>query len=229
MQLTARMAPNNPPGDISDLDRVTRLLKDRISAHGGTDDAQGPTFDPRIRSLPYNHGHCGLVQLPSTAQGDYDPDYVMRRFVAAGQGGSVLSLGPREAFIFRFLGRAVVVRGEFWSLTAYDAEQYLVANSLNQYALGDRPDMMYADGLLVYDDKSSGDKGFEILCRRSGELAPRVDGGDSSGTRKGERSLGLGLIGRELISQRISVLCPERGTADRAVGTSVVQKVEAVA
>ncbi len=33
----------------------------------------------------------------------------------------------------------------FWSLTMYDAESYLVANSINRYALGDRSELTYGD------------------------------------------------------------------------------------
>lgn len=31
--------------------------------------------------------------------------------------------------------------GAFWSLTAYDADSYLIANPINRYALGDRSGM----------------------------------------------------------------------------------------
>jgi hypothetical protein len=50
-------------------------------------------------------------------------------------------------------------------LTAYDAEQFLVSNPLNRYALSDRSNITYADGSLVYGGEGHANDSFELLIQ----------------------------------------------------------------
>lgn len=65
-----------------------------------------------------------------------------------------------EALILSFHSKPPVDR--FWSLTAYDAEGFLVPNPLDRYGLGDRSNLTYPDGKLVYGNDSS-DGEFQVL------------------------------------------------------------------
>ncbi|KAJ5295457.1 hypothetical protein N7508_010278 [Penicillium antarcticum] len=68
-----------------------------------------------------------------------------------------------EAVLVRFSRRPVLLMTGFWSLTAYDADQYLVKNNLNRYVLGDRDDMTFPDGARLDDENKDGE--FFILLQ----------------------------------------------------------------
>jgi hypothetical protein len=61
----------------------------------------------------------------------------------------------------------------FWSLTAYDAQDFFIANPLQRYALGDRDQMVYnADGsldLYVQAQPPTADKAHNWLPVKTGE------------------------------------------------------------
>ncbi|KAJ5249440.1 DUF1254-domain-containing protein [Penicillium chrysogenum] len=201
MHLTSRIAPSNPPRNISDLHRVTRMLQIAgINFHKGS--YEPPTGQNLTRSYAASLanmakvakqsanqialGH-GWVQTASRVQGDYGENYLMRQFIAyrgylaltttealypsysSGKGGTSMHLGPKEAYIFQFPNKPELAEFGFWSLTAYNAEQFLVDNPLNRYALSDRSNLTYADGSPVYGGSDGNDEGeneaFEILVQ----------------------------------------------------------------
>ena len=82
---------------------------------------------------------------------------------------AALVLGPNEAILLRFSRRPALVPSGFWSLTAYNAEQYLVPNRLNRYSLGDRDKMVFVDGTPL--DVQSKDGEFQILLQPA-DLTP---------------------------------------------------------
>ena len=61
-------------------------------------------------------------------------------------------LDGANRYELRFAKSEMPPAGAFWSLTAYDADSYLVANSINRYALGDRSGMKFGDdgSLTIY-------------------------------------------------------------------------------
>jgi hypothetical protein len=73
-----------------------------------------------------------------------------------------MQLAANESYIMTFSGKPPVTG--FWSLTAYDSTNYLVPNDLNRYALGDRSNLTYPDGTLLYADVDS-DGAFSILIQ----------------------------------------------------------------
>ena len=61
-------------------------------------------------------------------------------------------LDGADKYELRFAKNEMPPAGAFWSLTAYDANSYLVPNSINRYALGDRSGMKFGDdgSLTIY-------------------------------------------------------------------------------
>ncbi|KAJ5618929.1 DUF1254-domain-containing protein [Penicillium lagena] len=207
MQLTARIAPHNPPRDISDLGRVNRMLHEAgihpdgsyRPPHGVNLTAAYTTSQQEIFAavtLPQNEltlSH-GWTSLSPTAQGDYGTNYAMRAFVAysgylaldasqalypsysAGGKNKTLNLAPKQAYIFTFASKPPLDETGFWSLTAYDAEQYLVPNPEDRYALNDRGNITYANGSRVYGDagaSSPADGSFQLLVQPADVIPPK--------------------------------------------------------
>ena len=73
------------------------------------------------------------------------------------------NIADDEAILFKFSRKPEITSTGFWSLTLYNADQYLVKNDLNRYALGDRSNLTFPDGSLL----SEGDKdgAFEIVIQ----------------------------------------------------------------
>lgn len=96
---------------------------------------------------------------------------------------SQFSLGPRQAVLLTFHGKPPVSRaGGFWSLTAYQANEYLIwkliDNPQRVYALGDRSSIKFADGSPVYRQKQQqhDDRSrdlFQILVQPADVLPPK--------------------------------------------------------
>jgi len=61
-------------------------------------------------------------------------------------------LDGASKYELRFAKSEMPPAGAFWSLTSYDADSYLVPNSINRYALGDRSRMKFGDdgSLTIY-------------------------------------------------------------------------------
>ncbi|KAL3444765.1 hypothetical protein BJX65DRAFT_310566 [Aspergillus insuetus] len=147
-------------------------------------------------ALPANTVQLGndWSELAPSAQGDYGTHYKMRYYVAqwgylalvasealypsyhdpSSGSGTTLTLGANEADTITFTSKPPLAHGGFWSVTAYNAEQYLVSNPLNRYALGDRSNLTYADGLPVYGGSSESDEtSFQILVQPADLQPPR--------------------------------------------------------
>ncbi|KAJ5125360.1 DUF1254-domain-containing protein [Penicillium atrosanguineum] len=203
MQLTARIAPHNPPRNITDLARVNHMLKESGVRDGVYKPQKGQNLTAsyiasemtmsKAASEPQNLHSLGngWQELTPTAQGDYGENYAMREYVAyfgylalratealypsysTGQKG--LHLGPRESYIFTFPSKPPMAQYGFWSLTAYNTEEYLIPNTLNRYALSDRSNLTYADGSLVYDGNAhgDGDGNFQLLVQPADVTPPK--------------------------------------------------------
>lgn len=126
------------------------------------------------------------------AQGDYGTDYMMRSYIASygylalvateasypayydprTEGSGILSLESKQAYIITFASKPPLTDLGFWSVTTYNAQQYLVPNPLNRYALGDRSSLTYADGSPVYDNGSKNDT-FQVLVQPADVQPPK--------------------------------------------------------
>ncbi|KAK3649673.1 hypothetical protein LTR56_006633 [Elasticomyces elasticus] len=86
-------------------------------------------------------------------------------------GSTQTSLSEGEAYVFTFSGRPPVADNGFWSLTMYDDGGYLVANAENTWAVGDRSNITFADGGLVYGNGTA-DGSFQVLVQDAGVPPP---------------------------------------------------------
>ena len=70
----------------------------------------------------------------------------------AAKDGEGKTLDAASKYTLRFTKAEIPPVNAFWSLTMYDAESYLVPNSINRYALGDRSGMKFGDdgSLTIY-------------------------------------------------------------------------------
>ena len=121
------------------------------------------------------------INTQPSASGDFHQNYDIRAYIAwSGYGqltqteaqypeylngiptGSTLAITANQSYILTFSGKPPVTA--FWSITIYGADNYLVPNSINRYALGDRSNLTYADGDLVYGDPTSNSP-FSILIQ----------------------------------------------------------------
>ena len=86
-------------------------------------------------------------------------------------GAATLNLGAGESLLYTFSSKPPLQQPGFWSLTAY-ADNYLIPNAMNVYALGDRSKLTYAHGGRVYGIKASTqDETFQILVQPA-DVAP---------------------------------------------------------
>ncbi|KAH8823839.1 hypothetical protein DL96DRAFT_1683033 [Flagelloscypha sp. PMI_526] len=77
-----------------------------------------------------------------------------------------LSLQAGEAYIYKFTTKPPLQEYGFWSLTLYNETGYLVNNVIDKYTVGDRSNITYPDGELVYGEGSEDpEKPFEILVQ----------------------------------------------------------------
>ncbi|RJE22563.1 hypothetical protein PHISCL_05109 [Aspergillus sclerotialis] len=130
--------------------------------------------------------------ISPSAQGDYGTDYKERYYIAyfgylglvaseaiypsyrdpTNGGSATLSLTPKQAYLITFSSKPPLEKDGFWSITAYNAEQYLVPNPLNRYSIGDRSNLTYPDGSLVYSS-SSKNESFQILVQPADVEPPK--------------------------------------------------------
>lgn len=90
-------------------------------------------------------------------------------------------LQEEEAYLVSFVGgRPPITSVGFWSLTMYDAQGYLIPNPQSTYALGDRSNLTYSDGSLVYssgsnsdDNSGSSDTSFQLLVQSANVEPPK--------------------------------------------------------
>jgi len=87
--------------------------------------------------------------------------------VAPPMQGETLELGPNDSYLYTFSCKPPLQQLGFWSLTAYNSDGYLIANSRNVYSLGDRSNITYESGEKVYGDfaNSASDGPFQILVQ----------------------------------------------------------------
>lgn len=117
----------------------------------------------------------GWVVLNPKDVGNYDTNYGIRTSVAitgylgltspsavyptfnngTAAGGlsaaTAFQLGANESLLYSFSGRPPLEVTGFWSLSAYE-NHYLIPNALNRSSLGDRSNITFPNGQLVYHD-----------------------------------------------------------------------------
>ncbi|KAJ7120233.1 hypothetical protein C8R44DRAFT_982082 [Mycena epipterygia] len=179
MQLTARLAEQNPPEVAADVARMNAILEAAgisISAHtyttpAGVDltlaysaaqaEVSGVAAQPAYFQALGGEWTTLLPALCGNFLGHYDVRaYVANQLYLQLQATEALyptfslseTFYANQSYVMQFFGKPQV--NGFWSLTMYDADGFLVPNSLDIYALGDRSNMTYPDGTLVYGGAS---------------------------------------------------------------------------
>ena len=81
---------------------------------------------------------------------------------------SSFNLAPNSSLLVTFSGKPRLQPEGFWSLSVYGADQYLIANDLYRFEVGDRTyNLTYEDGENIYgpNANSSRDGPFQILVQ----------------------------------------------------------------
>lgn len=138
-------------------------------------------------------GNGWEVAFPETA-GNFSTDYEARSYLAQRLYGLLtpdvalypayvrdtvgdnqnLVVGAGEAYLLTFSGRPPLAEKGFWSITAYDEDQYLIPNGIDVQSLGTASNMTYPDGEPIYrNGREYGPDGqFQILLQPAGLYPP---------------------------------------------------------
>ncbi|KAJ4287696.1 hypothetical protein N0V90_012399 [Kalmusia sp. IMI 367209] len=203
MHLTAAMAPFNQPEVAEDREWVAQALANAGIKNGVW--TQPPGTNLTAASAAANQSVDTLLATPGyldsltnnweiydpRIMGDFHSYYQARYLIAVqfyialtpdqavypmlAENENFESIASGKAVLFQFSAKPVLKEKSFWSLTAYGPDQFFIPNDLNRYALGDRSNLTYPDGSLVYSPDSSdeNDGPFEILFQPSDIMPPQ--------------------------------------------------------
>ncbi|KAK5741165.1 hypothetical protein LTR17_004105 [Elasticomyces elasticus] len=119
----------------------------------------------------------GLLCLASTHRVENCVSHLLLRIAADPMLSFLgeLLIGANESLLYTFSGKPPLAATGFWSLTAYNADNYLVANDLDVYALGDRSNLTYYNGDRVYGSNASsvGNGVYQILLQPADATPPK--------------------------------------------------------
>lgn len=197
MQLTARIAPHNPPRNISDQARVNANLK----AAGIENGHYKPKPNQHLEAS-FNKTQARMVAVAGSSkfsmslgnnwtslqeyvQGDFAEYYSLREYVSTTgylmltqsealyptYSSSELTLTTDESYLFTFESKPPLNDLGFWSLTAYNAEHFLIPNQEEVYSLGSNSNITYSDGTPVYGGDHE-DTSFQLLIQPEGVTPP---------------------------------------------------------
>ncbi|KAJ6032746.1 DUF1254-domain-containing protein [Penicillium herquei] len=191
MQLASRIAPYNPARNSSDQACIDANLKAAGIDHGKYEPQADQNLDDSfnvtqsqmatVARSPMNSMSLGnnWKSLQSSVQGDFGTNYLLREYVATTgylmltqsealyptYSTGELSLSANEAYVFTFESKPPLIEKGFWSLTAYNAAHFLIANDENVYSRGSNSNITYSDGTLVYGDSDHADTAFQLLIQ----------------------------------------------------------------
>ncbi|MCJ1397955.1 hypothetical protein MMC11_001151 [Xylographa trunciseda] len=193
LNLTARLAPYDPPENTSETDSVNSQFAIAGLCNGiyippagvnltlaGLLVARSIQTALQSPSLYESFGNSWRTLIPA-ASGNFHSYYAARAYIAwsgylqlvpyealypayfgSGSGDATLTVAANQSYLFTFSGKPPVTG--FWSLTAYGSNNYLIPNAQDIYSLGDRSNLTYPDGTLVYGNASSNGE-FQILMQ----------------------------------------------------------------
>jgi hypothetical protein len=200
LRLTAALAPYNLPIVIQDRSWVAEQLSyagvfnDTWTQPAGTNltaavEAASTSASALISSAGsvVSLGNNWTISAPQLI-GNYNSFYAARYDIAVSGylaltsdqaiypsygtlGTASFNPGPNKAYLLTFSRKPVMRPTGFWSLTAYNADQYLIPNDLGRYALGDRNNMTYPDGTRLSDTPTDDNRPFQILIQPA-DLTP---------------------------------------------------------
>ncbi|KAJ5567963.1 DUF1254-domain-containing protein [Penicillium hetheringtonii] len=157
MQLTARIAPYNPFRNSSDQARIDRNLKAAGTDNGNVQGDFGTNYP--VRHAVATTGYLQLTQSESIY-----PTYT---------GESPINLNENQVYLLTSDSKPPLQELGSWSLTAYNAEHFLIANNQNVYSLGDCSNLTYSDGIFIYGNNEHEDTAFQILVQPANVQPPK--------------------------------------------------------
>jgi len=144
------------PSNLISLGNGWSVLQSSISGNFGTNYA--------ARALI---AESGYLQLTSE-------QVIYPSWSAGGLNGGSTSLSANQSYLITFSGRPPILSDGFWSLTVYGGDQYLVANSLDRYEVGDRTDGLKfqgGKGIVYGTNATTVDGAFQVLIQPA-DVAP---------------------------------------------------------
>lgn len=191
MELLAQLAFSNPPMNRRDIGHVNKELEAAGVFNGVYKPPPGVNLTyayAKLSAAIETYAttaiqHFGNGWIRNVPQGIYASNYLARATIAAVTGGYLeqttdqvlyvfpddrnLMLATNQSYIYTFSRKPPVASDGFWSLTLYDSQGAFVVNPENKYEVGDRSNITYPDGKLVYggDGTSDADGAFQVLVQ----------------------------------------------------------------
>ncbi|KAF2105587.1 hypothetical protein BDV96DRAFT_592223 [Lophiotrema nucula] len=192
LHLTAALASYNLPGVATDRDWVNKTLTNAGIKDGIWTQPAGTNLTAAVASANasveaflkapgnvHTLSNDWTIHDPSTV-GDFHSNYIARFYVATWayviltsdqavypSYDSISSVAADKAILLTFSGRPLLKKEGFWSLTAYGADEYFIPNDQGRYTLGDRSNLTFPDGSLVYSNsgEDNEDGPFQLLLQ----------------------------------------------------------------
>jgi hypothetical protein len=192
LRLTATFAPENPPWNVSssESEKIYRQLAVAGIRNGSYTPVPGVNLTLTGDTVYTTVVHVGKVDQVllnngwerNFPQGIYGSNYAERANVAIALSleqtldqalyannprFNPLQVTPSDSYLYTFSSKPPILSTGFWSLTLYLPDQHSFANPLDRYSLGDRSNLTYPDGSLVYGGSNSPrtDEPFQILVQ----------------------------------------------------------------
>ena len=202
MELTARLQPGNPPFNVSDVMTIEAKLAAAGIRRGKYEKPQGVNLTQAFAAVQEKvqaaavagAAELGNGWIHDVPQGMYGDNFGARALIAKDAyfesqpsqaiypsylfgSSQFTALQKGEALLYEFVsGKPPLTPNDsFWSLTVYNNETLLLSNPYNIYAIGDRSNITYPDGALVYGSNLDGDdtKPFQILVQSKDNVPPK--------------------------------------------------------
>jgi hypothetical protein len=195
LQLTARTLKGSPPINVTDPGAIIRELESAGISNGSYHTPAGTNLtaasDVALAALSTYAKTSSFRSLGNgwgifSQSGLFGSDFLARAYTVTEGGESEvpseslyaflingsLSLASGEAYLFTFSRKPPLGKTGFWSITAY-SNKFLIPNPAGIYAAGDRSNLTYPDGSLVYTtENNSSDKRFQLLIQSGGTPPP---------------------------------------------------------
>jgi hypothetical protein len=200
LQLTAAFAPENPPWNVSSFESETVHHQLVVASIRNVSYMPVPRVNltlagetaiaTAVRAAKVDQVLLNIGRQSSFLQEIYGSNYVARTVASLGSayleqtldqalyasnvGISPILVTPSDSYLFTFSSKPPILSTCFWSLTLYLPNHHFFANPLEWYSLGDRSNLTYPDGSLVYGGPKSSttDESFQILVQSTATPPP---------------------------------------------------------
>jgi hypothetical protein len=188
MNLLAKLAAANPPFNKTDTAHINHELRAAGVGHATYKPPTGVNLSLAYLEVVTSIESYAATSLQSLGngwdhnvpQGIYGSNYVDRALIAdigyleltpdqviyPRQSTPEFTLQSNESYLYTFSSKPPIEPDGFWSLTLYNSQRYVSANPRDKYSVGDRSNITYPDGKLVYSNSTGGvDGSFQVLVQ----------------------------------------------------------------